>query len=555
VDGHALPSGGGLSRPERLWRLVPAVLLINLGAVGLLLVYSILNLRPFAPEHDPAEVEFARMASSHAAILLPALASAVYLWPLIRRTELLKSGAGGLAPALIQRAASAPLALAALTLITWLLLDGFLYLRARDVFGRQPSLGFWVHLFIRPLLAGLIAATAVFFAAEHVCRTHLWPLLFERVSIEESPGLRKIRVGHRLFLLWTAISFLPLSVIALLAFVRLEALEDPIHRQIMWAIILIGASAALLGAWLAWLVSRTMSRPLRSLERAMVRLRAGDFSARERARSTDEIGALAEGFNLMAQRLRESYQALEARNRELAGALERVAFLESVKRGLDRFVPDTVRRLIEENPDSPSLEKISRDATVLFLDIEGYTRLSEQLSREELSLLVERYFSLYLEDIRREGGDINETAGDGLMILYQEGRPEEHAAAAARTALAVRSKTRAMNEETLDRHPPIAVNMGIASGESHVGSTRIQGVAGERWTFTATGPVTNLAARLRDQARQGQILVAPETARRLEGRFRLRSVGRLALKNIAAPVEAWEAEAEITPSTVRSGET
>jgi class 3 adenylate cyclase len=272
----------------------------------------------------------------------------------------------------------------------------------------------------------------------------------------------------------------------------------------------------------------------------MGRLRGGDFSVRERISSTDEIGALAEGFNLMAGRLEESYRALETRNRELAGALERVAFLESVKRGLDRFVPDTVRRLIEENPDSPSLAKTARDATVLFLDIEGYTRLSEQLPREELSLLVERYFSLYLGDIRREGGDINETAGDGLMILFQEGRPEEHAAAALRTALAVRSKTGAANREALG-HAPIAVNMGIASGESHVGSTRLQGVAGERWTFTATGPVTNLAARLRDQAREGQILLSPETARRVEGRFQLRRVGPLVLKNIAAPVEAWEA--------------
>ncbi|MBI2131210.1 MAG: HAMP domain-containing protein [Candidatus Tectomicrobia bacterium] len=414
-----------------------------------------------------------------------------------------------------------------------------------------------MHFFVRPLLAGLIVATAVFFATEHICRTHAWPILLEGMPIEGNPRLWKIRVGHRLFLLWMAISFLPLSAVALTAFIRLEAL-DPAgasqHQLVMVVIIFIGASAALGGAWLAWLLSRAMSRPLRALEEAMGRLRGGDFTVRERAASTDEIGALAEGFNLMAGRLAESYQALEARNRELAGALERVAFLESVKRGLDRFVPDTVRRLIERDPESPSLDKAPRDVTVLFLDIEGYTRLSEQLPREELSLLVERYFSLYLADIRREGGDINETAGDGLMILFQDDPPEAHAAAAVRAALAVRAKTEAANREVPGRHPPVAVNMGVASGECHVGSTRLQGVAGERWTFTATGPVTNLAARLRDQARQGQIFLSPETARRTEGRFRLRSVGPLALKNIAAPIEAWEAEGEIAPSAARNGE-
>lgn len=541
-------------RPERLWWLIPAVLLINLGAVGLLFVYSMLNLRPFLPGHEISHIQLAGTVSLHAAVLLPAALGAVYLWPLLRGLRLLRTGEPGRYPApWIERAARAPLVLAALSLATWLLLDGFLIARVLSVFEHLTP-GTWAHLVIRPLLAGLIAATAVFFAAEHLCRTHLWPLLFASTPIEGNPRLWKIRVGHRLFLLWMAISFLPLGAIALTAFIRIEGLEDPIHRQVMWAILLIGASGSLGGAWLAWLLTRAMSRPLRDLEGAMGRLRGGDFSVRERVGSTDEIGALAGGFNLMAGRLAESYQALEARNRELAGALERVAFLESVKRGLDRFVPDTVRRLIEENPDSPSLDKAPKDVTVLFLDIEGYTRLSEQLPREELSQLVERYFSLYLSDIRREGGDINETAGDGLMILFQEPPPDAHAAAAVRAALAVRAKTQAANQEAPDRHPPIAVNIGIASGECHVGSTRLQGVAGERWTFTATGPVTNLAARLRDQARQGQILLSADTARRTREGFRLRSLGPLALKNIAAPVETWEAEGEIAAPAARSGE-
>jgi class 3 adenylate cyclase len=68
-------------------------------------------------------------------------------------------------------------------------------------------------------------------------------------------------------------------------------------------------------------------------------------------------------------------------------------------------------------------------------------------------------------------------------------------------------------------------------------------VAGERWTFTATGQVTNLAARLGDRASGGQILVSAETARRLRGRFGLRSLGALPLKNIARPAETWEVTA------------
>jgi class 3 adenylate cyclase len=245
----------------------------------------------------------------------------------------------------------------------------------------------------------------------------------------------------------------------------------------------------------------------------------------------------------MAERLSQSYAALETRNRELATALDRVTFLESVKRGLDRFVPDTVRRALEANPDATALQKRTEDITVLFLDIEGYARLSEQLPREGLTALIERYFSLFLSDIRAEGGDINETAGDGLMILFQDRGAEEHAAAAVRAALAIRDKTADANRDSQGRHPPIVVNIGISSGECDLGLIRLHGVAGERWTFTATGQVTNLAARLGDRASGGQILVSAETARRLRGRFGLRSLGALPLKNIARPAETWEVTA------------
>ncbi|MET0850623.1 MAG: adenylate/guanylate cyclase domain-containing protein [Candidatus Rokuibacteriota bacterium] len=90
--------------------------------------------------------------------------------------------------------------------------------------------------------------------------------------------------------------------------------------------------------------------------------------------------------------------------------------------------------------------------------------------------------------------------------------------------------------------PPIVVNAGISSGLCEVGVVRLEGVAGERWTFTATGQVTNLAARLGDRARGGQILMDAETARRLGGRFRTAVLGMVSLKNMSSPVEAWEIE-------------
>ena len=535
------------ARPERMEALPPLVFLVNVVVTGVLMMYSSLNLRPDLPASAAAHPGTYHRATLYLAFLLPTAASTVYLWPVSRwlrtvwmnRTE---DGSVEVPAAIGRRAANAPVALAAFSLVSWILVAALVVLRLRTI-SAELTPGLLAHFIIRPLLAGLVAAVAVFFVSEYVCRTRAWPVLLARVPIEGNPDIWRIRLTHRLLLLWLAIGFLPLSAVALTASMRIAGLDggaDSGVARVVSVVIFISGSAALGGAGLAWLLARSMDRPLRALEQAMARLRGGDFSVRESVRATDEIGGLAEGFNLMTARLAESYAALETRNRELAGALDRVAFLESVKRGLDRFVPDTVRRALEENPDATALQKRTQDVTVLFLDIEGYARLSEQLSRAELTALVERYFSFFLSDIRAEGGDINETAGDGLMILFQAGGPEEHAAAAVRAALAIRGKTEEANRDAGDAHPSIFVNVGISSGECDVGVVRLQGAPGERWTFTATGPVTNLAARLGDRAAGGQILVSAETARRLRGRFRLGSLGALSLKNISSQVEAWE---------------
>jgi class 3 adenylate cyclase len=152
---------------------------------------------------------------------------------------------------------------------------------------------------------------------------------------------------------------------------------------------------------------------------------------------------------------------------------------------------------------------------------------------------------MYLSDIRAAGGDINETAGDGLMIIFQDASPLGHAASAVETALSIRDKTAARNLKETGKHPALVVNMGVSSGECDVGSTKFRGTTGERWTFTASGPSTNLAARLGGFARNGQILVSPETAKRVQSHFLLRCIGPVELKNIGQPVEVWEAKAAI----------
>jgi DNA-binding response OmpR family regulator len=211
--------------------------------------------------------------------------------------------------------------------------------------------------------------------------------------------------------------------------------------------------------------------------------------------------------------------------------------LRRIKDHFAKFVPEAVKRLVVANPEAPELTKRDRDVSVLFLDISGYAQMSERLAPEALNTLVERYFSTFLDRIQEAGGDINETSGDGFMAIFQDPDIHLHASRAVDTALALLAATDALNGE--NRQQPLAIHMGINSGVALVGSTRFEGVRGTRWTFTASGPVTNLAARLAGIAEAGQILIGPDTVRRLRNRYRLQRLGRERLKNIAEAVDIY----------------
>jgi class 3 adenylate cyclase len=110
--------------------------------------------------------------------------------------------------------------------------------------------------------------------------------------------------------------------------------------------------------------------------------------------------------------------------KELSDSLRRIQLLESMKASLGKFVPKTVKDLIEKSPDGAVLERREVDVSVLFADISGYTHLSAKMEIERLNQLVELYFGAFLDEILRLGGDVNETAGDGLMVIFQDARDE-----------------------------------------------------------------------------------------------------------------------------------
>jgi adenylate cyclase len=213
----------------------------------------------------------------------------------------------------------------------------------------------------------------------------------------------------------------------------------------------------------------------------------------------------------------------------------RLREVEQVRDHYAKFVPAVVKRLVAENPEAPELGKREQDAAFVFVDICGYTALSETLAADALTRLVERYFSAFLDTIQEFNGEISGTAGDGLLAIFHRVDPISHSRMAAKTALTLIEATARLN--AMGPGPPVAVHMGISSGLASVGSTRFEGLRGVRWVYTAEGFVTNLGSRLADLAAAGQIIICPESARRLAGIYQTQPLGERRLKNIAEAIE------------------
>jgi class 3 adenylate cyclase len=218
---------------------------------------------------------------------------------------------------------------------------------------------------------------------------------------------------------------------------------------------------------------------------------------------------------------------------EYAQQLERSLLIRT---NLAKFVPQRVRQLIEESPEAPAFDKRETEVTVLFADITGYTRLSSRLAPEMLDALVERYFGAFLDEIVKYGGDVNETAGDGIMVIFHEG---DHPRAAVAAAAAIHRRAAELNTELAGRFEPLAMHIGVNTGQASLGATKIEGRAGTRWTYTASGMTTNIAARLAAVAEGGEIIVSEATHDRLVPLIECEDLGERMLKNVDRPMRLF----------------
>jgi class 3 adenylate cyclase/putative methionine-R-sulfoxide reductase with GAF domain len=222
-------------------------------------------------------------------------------------------------------------------------------------------------------------------------------------------------------------------------------------------------------------------------------------------------------------------QQLEQRVTDQVGEIERMGRLR-------RFLPPQVADLIVASGTEKQLESHRREITALFCDLRGFTGFSESSDPEDVMALLREYHASIGEIINKYGGTLERYAGDGVMVVFNDPIPVDNPALqAVLMAIEMRAAIGVLIEKWRKLGHDIGFGTGIAHGFATLGTIGFEG----RFDYAAIGTVSNVASRLCDEAKPGQILISPRVLMAVEKDITVEPVGDFTLKGIRRPLAAY----------------
>jgi GAF domain-containing protein len=248
----------------------------------------------------------------------------------------------------------------------------------------------------------------------------------------------------------------------------------------------------------------------------------------ENTRLLNELRERTGQLETQSQEVVKLNQQLEKRVADQVGEIERMGRLR-------RFLSPQVADLIVASGTERQLESHRREITALFCDLRGFTGFSESSDPEDVMALLREYHAAIGEIIIKYSGTLERFAGDGVMVVFNDPVPVPNPALqAVQMALDMRVAIGALIEKWRRMGHDLGFGIGISHGFATLGTIGFEG----RFDYAAIGTVANVASRLCDEAKPGQILVSPRVLMAVEDAVTAELVGEFALKGIRRPMLA-----------------
>ena len=194
---------------------------------------------------------------------------------------------------------------------------------------------------------------------------------------------------------------------------------------------------------------------------------------------------------------------------------------------------------VPEQHDPSATEGERKTVTALFADIKGSMEMIEHLDPEEARAIVDPALQLMIEAVRRYGGYVGQSTGDGIFAVF--GAPialEDHPQHALYAALRMQQDLKTYSDRLREQgEPPVLIRIGVNVGEVVVRTIK----TGETDTeYTPIGHSISLASRLQALAPPGSIAISRAVRQLVEGYFTINDLGRARIKGVSEPVEVFE---------------
>ena len=243
----------------------------------------------------------------------------------------------------------------------------------------------------------------------------------------------------------------------------------------------------------------------------------------------DRVLAQAADLAKQAADLANWNQTLEQRVAEQVSEIERIGRLK-------RFLPPQIAKLVASSHDERMLESHRRAVTVLFCDLRGFTTFSEISEPEEVMLVLREYHTALGVLVDKFEGTVERFVGDGLLVIFNDPLPcPDPSLRAVRMAIEMRDAVAKLAVKWSRSGHEIGFGIGIAHGYATLGTVGYEG----QFQYSVTGKVANLASRLCDEAKNGQILIDGNVFNAVETRADAEFTEELSLKGFSRPVKAF----------------